>query len=191
MTKPIVRLTPSRTLAGTSKLAQEAQRQGLAELQRRMEAIGADAVERINTLVAAKVITDRAPDRRHPGRHLAGSFRYRVIFGPKGGFPVRLEVYSLANKEKVNALESGARRHPIVAKPGGWLEFPKTSVRHSVVNGQTVFTGKDRGSKSAYGSKPTVRAKKVDHPGNRKYAFMRRGLDQAIRAAFGSAGARR
>jgi hypothetical protein len=98
-----------------------------------------------------------------------------------------LEVFSLARPEKVNALESGAGGHPITPSNGQFLRFPKSSVRHQVVNGVTVFTNKGRGARAAYGADPWVKARKVDHPGNRAYRFMRRGLDRAVQAEMGRA----
>lgn len=192
MTAPRARLTPSRTLGGTSKLAEEAMAGSMRTMRARMDRLGEAAVDRINELVEAELITDRPPDRRSPskgnaGRRLLGSFRYRIIYGPKGGFPVRLEVFSLARPEKVNALESGAGGHSIEPRNGQFLRFPKSSVRHQVVDGATVFTNKGRGARAAYGADPWVKARKVNHPGNRPYGFMRRGLNQAVEAEMGRA----
>jgi len=179
-------------MAGTSKLAEEMLSVSQSTMRRRMDRLGEAAVDKINELVEAELITDRPPSRRSPdaaraGRRLYGSFRYRLHFGPRGGFPIRLEVFSLARPEKVNPLESGAGGHPITPKNGQILRFPKSSVRHQVVNGVTVFTNKGRGARAAYGADPWVKARKVDHPGNRAYGFMRRGLNQAVQSEMGRA----
>lgn len=180
MTKPLQRLTVGRNLNGTSAFAIKARRQGAKRLAAQLEKVGERAVSIADEITRAEFITDRPADRRKGGRHLLGSYRHRVVWDGVD-FPVRLELFSLADPAKVNALESGADPHTITPVNAVWLVFPKAGGRTTSIGalGDIKFSGV-RQPRQAYGGGAKARVKEVHHPGNLPHNMMRRALDRAV-----------
>lgn len=180
MTKPLQRLTVGRNLNGTSSFAVKARKQGAKRLAAQLEKIGEQAVKLADDFTRAEFITDRPADRRKGGRHLLGSYRHRVVWDGQD-FPVRLELFSLADPAKVNALESGADPHEITPVNSIWLTFPRAGAGTTSIGalGDIKFAG-TKNAKQAYGGGAKARVKKVNHPGNLPHNMMRRALDQAV-----------
>lgn len=190
MTQGLVRLRIQRNPAAEAAFAAKVKRQGARRLAEKLERVGADAVRRTDDIVRAELVNDRIPERRRGGRHLLGSFRYRVLWDGVT-FPVTLEMYSLANPAKVNAMESGADAHAIRAVSTRFLTFPRGGrssfpglsgdTRLSTTRGpeqiRQAYRGRTKGSAMA-------RAKEVRHPGSLPHNMMERGLNEAVEAAF-------
>lgn len=123
MTKPLERIRVSESVSTKNALGREIAAQGARKLFRELNKIGQDAVDRCNAIVSAELVNDRIPERRRPGRHLLGSFRFEIV-GDPNHLPISLRLYSEATPAKVNAIESGADPHVIAASNAVWLTFP-------------------------------------------------------------------
>lgn len=190
MTRALERVKATQTLGARSAFAKKVERQGAAKLRRDLEAVGRDAVRRAEAIVSAQLVDDRVPDRRKPGRHLQGSFQFEIVGTT---FPLKIRLFSLANPAKVNALNSGARRHEIAAVNAEFLAFPRgnssTSNLGAGVSGPISFSssrgksqirqGYTRQGKGAYTRVPVVQ-----HPGNKAYHILDRALRDAVDAAL-------
>jgi hypothetical protein len=107
---------------------------------------------------------------------MEGSLKVEVL-NDTGGFPFTIRLYSTAAAVKVNSLESGSRPHTIAARNFDEIWLPRLPPGQT--RGDRIF--------NAYGNNGKKRAvgPSVEHPGNPPFRFMQRGLDAAIRAAFG------
>lgn len=186
MTAPKQRTRITRTITGRSAFGQELEQLSAKKLAAALEVVGRDAVRRCEAIVAAELVNDRIPERRNPkgSRHLLGSFRHEVIWDGRN-LPVTIRLYSLANPAKVNAMESGADPHKIVAVNAAFLTFPKGN-RSTYIGalGDIKFSG-SRGKpqiRQAYRGSGTAMTKveAVDHPGNMPHSMMERALNAAI-----------
>lgn len=147
-----IRIT--RTLTENSAFAASLMEAAAEVMEAELHVLGALAVERTNELVSEE-LNYGSPNsgKRKPGRHLEGSFDYRI---EGDEFPFVVEVYSKADPEKVEALEHGSPPHEIAA-----VRFPNLQFPHS----QTGYR---------------VRVPRVWHPGTQPGNFMRRGLNSAV-----------
>lgn len=155
------------------------------KIERLAQRMADDIVEETNRIIEEEFVTDRPSTRRKGmARHLKGSIRVDV--DNDGSFPVRLTVRSLAEKQKVKALEEGAGGHVIRAANAENLVFPSTKGRASNADPRRPGT---RARRQAYGpgrgprgGKPRmVVTPEVYHPGNKPYRFMQRALDRVVR----------
>jgi len=190
MTQGLVRLRIQRNPAAEAAFAAKVKRQGARRLAEKLERVGADAVRRTDDIVRAELVNDRIPERRRGGRHLLGSFRYRVLWDGVT-FPVTLEMYSLANPAKVNAMESGAKAHRIYANNALFLTFPRGDRSSSLGSLGDTRLSTSRGRpqiRQGYRGRATgaamVAVGMVNHPGNLPHNMMERGLNGAVEAAF-------
>lgn len=164
----------TRGLNRNSQFAKAAMKKGKAKLAPKIQAIADDAVRRAEAHIADELITDRPSARRHAGtRRLAGSIRVQVIDGGDGTFPFTIKLSSRANEKKVAALEFGAAPHTIAARNADQLWLPKAT--------------KGNRASQAYTTSKFPVGPSVEHPGNRAYRFMTRGLEEAASAALNRA----
>lgn len=193
MTAPRARLKVTRSLTSNSAFGRQIEQLSARRIARALDSIGDDAVRRCDQIVSAELVNDRIPERRKPGRHLLGSFRYEVIWDGRS-LPVSLKLYSLADPGKVNALERGADPHTITASNALWLTFPRTArSTWTGALGDIKFSGigptqRQQGYRGS--GKSMTKIKSVEHPGNLPYSFMERALNAAMRDRLRSALAR-
>lgn len=177
---PSVRVT--RSLTHSSAFGEAVKVAAAAQTARRLIEVAADAERRTNDIVSAELVTDRSGDRHRPGAHLLNSFRCKIIWDGRG-FPIKLVMTSIAPSRAVNAQESGAGAHEI---PGP-VVFP-VAQRWGGKGAPQGHSPKAQRHAAAYGKNKagsmTVKAPKVDHPGNRAVHMMKRGLEGAVRAAY-------
>lgn len=147
-----------------------------------------------NRIISAEMVEDRATVRRkNRQRHLLGSVEVDLIWDGKT-FPIGFQARSLAEKHKVAALEYGSKPHTIRAVNAPFLVFPNSRItgyatfRDSsggVVRLESSYQKRTRRARQqAWGNTPTVKKLEVDHPGNRPYKFLERGLRRAIERAL-------
>ena len=165
----------TRGLNRNSQFAKAAMKKGKAKLAPKIQAIADDAVRRAEAHIADALITARPSARRHAGtRRLAGSIRVQVIDGGDGTFPFTIKLSSRANEKKVAALEFGViTTHAIAARNADQLWLPKAT--------------KGNRASQAYTTSKFPVGPSVEHPGNRAYRFMTRGLEEAASAALNRA----
>ena len=124
---------------------------------------------------------------------LAGSFTCAVE-GDGVDAPIRFVMTSSSNPKKVFSLEKGSPSHNIFPVNGEFLYFPAgtaTSTRRARGSGKLIR--KDtvgmrnpyrppsaRALEQARAGGPMIKSRGVWHPGNRAYAFMRRGMERVI-----------
>lgn len=145
-------------------IRQESSRQ----MAKTLDAVADRAVAAANAIVDSEM--EYREGRRHKKgtRHLSGSFKCEVIWDGVD-WPVTLEMRSVANERKVEALEFGAEAHSIFGNPYLYFSVPPKAMKYS--------TGKPG----------KVRATEVDHPGNAPYEMMQRALESAVQEAYGIA----
>lgn len=169
-----VRVT--RSLSQNSAFGREIANLTAKQTAKRFQQVADLAVQNANAIVSAELVNDRPPDRRKTGRHLLGSFVGKVIWNGSG-FPVVVQLSSLAESGKVASIEKGAKPHDIVAK-SGFLVFP---VAQRFGPGKKGSSGK---FSAAYAKGTTILTPAVRHPGNKAYAPMRRGLERAVQQVY-------
>lgn len=167
----------TRGLNRNSQFAKAALKKGRAKLAPKIQAIADDAVRRAEAHIAEDLITDRPggpTGRRKSGaRRLKGSIRVQVIDGGDGTFPFTIRLSSRAEEKKVAALEFGAPAHTIAARNADQLWLPKAI--------------KGNKASQAYTTTKFPAGPEVEHPGNKAYRFMTRGLEEAASAALSRA----
>lgn len=126
MIRPVVRLRPRSVEDASTAVRAQARRQVRAELDQ----IGEAWVAKVTEIVQAEY--PRRDDARHRPNttHLDVSFQHRVIEGPDGGFPMRVELTTKpgVSAAKVGALNYGVDREYTIAarnaKSLRWGEAP-------------------------------------------------------------------
>lgn len=176
-----------RSLGSTSQFMRAARRKGATETARRLEAVARASEQAFDEIVGNEFANDRDPSRRKTGRHLVGSSHAEILWD-SDDFPVEIQISSLAESGKVNALNSGADPHPIYGSP--WLVFPVAEKRKTGASNKSSARGVNRARSKRAGSRranPTVRTDMVDHPGNAPHYFLQRALERAVNAAYAKA----
>ncbi len=169
------RVAVHRNLAGSSEFAAKVRKLGARRLAEQLDKVGAQGVVYAEEIIQSSFFNDRVGARRKGNgwRHLAGSIRHRIIWNGTD-FPVRVELYSLAEPGKVASLEFGADPHEM---PAAVIPYTPAAMR-----GPHGRQG-SRGRRSApYGS-PThqrVALPTISHPGNAPFHFMQHGLERAV-----------
>lgn len=141
-------------------------------------------IDEVNKVIREELVTDRDSQRhKRYQRHLLGSIDV-VVSANRSNFPLKIKVTSKAEKRKVAALEYGSPGHLITPKNGEWLYFPYNPGGNAHANAYQARRapgspkiGPRGGTKSkAFLAKTYT----VEHPGNRPYHFMRRGVERVI-----------
>lgn len=174
---------------GHSAFAQKVAADSARLTRRRLDSMAEEVVTEVNSIIQAKMVTDRDPSRRKKyQRHLLGSIVCEVE-GTK--FPIRLVVHSLAEQAKVASLEEGSVQHTIRASAGEFLYFPATAAatrkraERGLLSGNLGTYGK-RGRAKGSGVK-SVKLDETWHSGNAGYHFMRDGLRRVVERRLRSA----
>ncbi len=108
------------------KVIAQSRTQARPAARREAEAFGREWEVQVREIVRAEL--PRRDGRRHKENttHLENSFQTRVVEGPNGGFPMRLELTTKpgVNAKKVAALEFGNNKtYPITAKKTKYLRW--------------------------------------------------------------------
>jgi len=192
-----VRIT--RSLRGSSGFARAVEAAAAEQAYRQLKTLVDEAAAEAKRIVSSELVNDRPPLRRKKGaRHLLGGIKVELDF-PNGvnTFPIIMTGKVIGDQKKTAALEFGSPGHPINAVNAPFLVFPssgdarstKTAGDGSIIR---LESGKASKRQRAQGlannnrlsRQKLVKAKSVDHPGNRPYRFLQRGMERAIRAAF-------
>jgi len=147
---------------------------------------------------AGRLLVPRSGLRHKDGDgHLLDGIHVEVQW-PGSGFPVTMIGRVDGPPGKTAALEWGARPHKISAKNAPFLMFPQNAgverATHfgPTTSGVVFIEAKKRKStlraqQQAGGGRPLTKTKQVNHPGNRPYGFLRKGLNRAVREALAQA----
>lgn len=177
-----------------SAFARKAEQATARKLASKATRIAELARDESNRIISAEMVEDRPSARRkNRQRHLLGSVEVDLIWDGKT-FPIGFQARSLAEKHKVAALEYGSPSHKIRAVNAPFLVFPDSRItgyattRDSsggVVRLEPSYRKRtSRAARQASGRTPTVKKVEVEHPGNRPYKFLERGLRRAIERAL-------
>lgn len=149
-----------------------------AAIAKDADRLAAEAVRRVDAIVAKEFNNARTGDRRRPGKHLHGSFTAKVTVG-SGPYPVVITLESDAPTVKVKSLNKGSAPHEIGAD-GGRIAF-----RSGTTGGQTRRGAAFFKQRQAVPSGRGVVVKgPVQHPGTLPSWFMQRALEQAVAAVY-------
>lgn len=190
-------ITVERGLTNRSAFAREVVGAAKKVIAAQLADVGADAVRRVDAIVAKDYNNDRTGYRSKGGTKLLGSFRFEVIKAASPTQPVKLRLFSVADDAKVASLNFGSPAHTISARDAATLVFPAgVAVTTSALTGRpllrnttTRFRGTGKAAHSQDGP-PLVRPVSVEHPGNNPGRFMERALNGAVRARYRTAALR-
>lgn len=175
----------TRGINDKSRFAQQALEFGKRELRKKVNQIGRDAIAETEKLVDELYVNNRVKRRRNGTVKLRSSFKYRVETTSDLRTPYIIVLYSVAEDAKVLSLENSSVAHPIKAKPGQFLVFP----RLPGPSAQRAGLHRKQGNASLYAqqTKPLVKVESVQHPGTNAGRFMQRGLERAVNATLRNA----
>lgn len=182
------------SMGGQSAFARKLEAATARKLAAKATRIAELARDESNRIISAEMVEDRATVRRkNRQRHLLGSVEVDLIWDGRT-FPIGFQARSLAEKHKVGALEYGSPPHKIRAVNKEFLVFPNSRItgyattrdsQGGVVRLEPSYQKRtSRARQQAWGNTPTVKKVEVDHPGNRPYKFLERGLRRAIKQAL-------
>jgi hypothetical protein len=170
------------SFSNTSAFAAAIEKAAEPQVRQMMQETADEAARIANEIVAKEFNTARAPGRRKPGPHLAGSFRGEVVGGGGGKVVGTIRLRSTAAAVKVNSLNSGSVAHEIGAD-GRTLAFPGTTSAGGYKRSAAFI--KQR--KSAKAGRSVVVKGPVQHPGTIGSHFMERAMERAVRARLRTA----
>jgi hypothetical protein len=156
----VIRVSTTVSIEDMSKAVKRA---GAREIERRANRYGAQMVEEVVHVLAARGVNLNRPAnrRRSSGPHVSEGWGYKVE-GEPGSFPILLTMTSSADPKVIEYLDQGTGGHTIRAR-GAYLRFP------------------DGG---AVDGPPWVYAKQVSHPGSTKAkGFIRQAMSNVIGSA--------
>lgn len=193
------RVQVTRSLASSSKFADSVARAAASEAYARLSAVVAEAEAEAKRIVTAELVTDRPPLRRKKGAARLLNGIQVVLETPNGpqSFPIVLVGKARGNQHKIGALEFGSPPHGIDAVNAPFLVFPSSGDARSSKRGADggiirLESGgrSQRQTKQGFANnnrlsrQKLVRTTHVEHPGNRPYGFLRRGMERAVKAAL-------
>lgn len=192
-----VRIT--RSLNNSSGFAKAVEAAAAQQAYRQLKAVIDQAETEAKRIVSSELVNDRPVLRRKKGaRHLLGGIKMEVDF-PNGAntFPIVMTGRAVGDQHKIGALEFGSPPHKISAVNAERLVFPSSGDVRATKKGDDgsiirLESGKaskrQRGQALANNNRLSrqklVKTESVNHPGNRAYHFLQRGMERAIRAAF-------
>ncbi len=108
------------------KIIAQTRTQARPKARAELEAFGTEWEVKVREIVQAELPRRDGVRHKTNTTHLENSFQARVVEGPNGGFPMRLELTTKpgVNAKKIAALEFGIKgTHPITAKRTKYLRW--------------------------------------------------------------------
>lgn len=192
-----VRVT--RTLNNQSAFARSVEQATAKAAFKQLSAVVDEAENEAKRVVSTELVNDRTGYRRKKGAARLLNGIQVVLDQPNGPgtFPVNMIGKARGDQKKIAALEFGSPPHSIEPNEADRLVFPSSGDARStsraadgsvirLESGKASLRARQQGlaKNNRLARQKLVKADYVEHPGNRAYGFLRRGMERAIRAAF-------